>query len=100
MQFKRGGYEFTDGSDMGCITVGSECVYKSRKSNGTIVRHPIEANKHGHPQFLYLMEIKKEYYDEDQAAKQDAIDETERTITNQQNPDSNDLGQYGKVKIS
>jgi hypothetical protein len=100
MQFKRAGYEFTDGSNNGTITVGEECVYKSRKSNGTIVRHPVEANKHGAPQYLYLMEIKKEWYDEDQAKKAEAVDELERTITAKQNPDSNELGQYGTVKIN
>lgn len=98
-RFKRGGYEFTDGSDKGKITIGEECVYSSKKSNGTIIRYPVEADKHGRPQYLYLMEIRKDWYDEDQAAKQDAIDETENQITAKKDPDSDKLGQYGQVKI-
>ncbi len=42
----------------------------------------------------YLMRIKKEWYDEDQAAKQADIDATEQALKSTSNSD------YGKVEIS
>ena len=97
--FLRGGYEFTQTGEHSTIIVGEECVYQSKKSKGSIIRFPVEANKHGSPQWLHLMEIKKEWYDEDMANQQKEIDELESTITGKKSPDDNDSGQYGQVKI-
>ena len=97
--FKRGGWEFTQAGDHGNITVGDECVYKSEKSNGSVVRYPVESDKHGQPQWLWLMEIPKEWYDEDQKSKSNEIDKLESTITGKRSSDDNELGQYGEVKV-
>jgi len=98
--FKRGGWEFTQAGEHSEITVGDECVYKSEKSNGSIVRYPVEADKNGNPQWLFLMEIPKEYYEEDRASANAEIDELEASINGKRSPDDNKLGQYGEVKIS
>ena len=42
-----------------------------------------------------VMRLRKDWYDEDQKAKQDAIDETEKSITGESEKDGN----YGKVSI-
>ncbi len=96
MRFNRGGWTFARNDDMpGGITVGTESVYKSKK-DGSIVRFPT-----GEGYFSYLMKIKKEWYDEDQAAKADAIDAVEETIIRAGRPDGEEnKGQYGSVKIS
>ena len=53
---------------------------------------PVQINV-GQGKKAYLMRIKKEWYDEDQEAKQNDIAQVEQTI--QGNPD----GDYGNVKI-
>jgi len=93
--FMRGGWTFTEGGDHSSIVVGDECVYKSEKGHGSIVRYPADAGA-----FLYLMQIPKELYDEDQQAKQDAIDEIEDQITKKRSSEHDELGQYGSIKIS
>lgn len=97
--YLRGGYEFTQAGDHSRIVVGEECVYQSKKSKGSIVRYPVEADKHGNPQWLHLMEIRKEWYDEDQALKMKEIDDVEATITGKKSPDDNEVGQYGNIKL-
>jgi len=96
MRFDRGGWTFARHDDLpGGITVGEESVYKS-KSEGSIVRFPT-----GEGHFSYLMKIKKEWYDADQAAKADAINAVEETIIRAGRPDGeSNEGQYGSVKIS
>lgn len=95
MRFDRGGWTFARNDDLhGGISVGEESVYKS-KNDGSIIRYPT-----GEGFFSYLMKIKKEWYDEDQAAKADAIDATEATIIRAGRPDGEENeGQYGTVKI-
>ena len=90
-QFIRGGWEFTDANT---VTVGEENVWKSEKSGGSVVRKPA-----GEGKYLYLMEIRKEWYDEDQRSKAERIEESEASITGKRSPESNELGQYGEVKI-
>ena len=46
----------------------------------------------------YLMQQKREYFDEDQASKQAIVDETEESIRRKPNENRND-GQYGEIKI-
>jgi len=96
MRFERGGWTYARTDDLpGGISVGEESVYKS-KDHGSIVRFPS-----GEGIFSYLMKIKKERYNEDQAAKADAIDEVEQTIIGTGRPDGvENEGQYGGVKIS
>ena len=95
MRFERGGWTYARQDDMpGGISVGEESVYKSKK-NGSIIRFPS-----GEGLFSYLMKIKKEWYDEDQAAKAQAIDDVEQTIIGTGRPDGEENeGQYGSVKI-
>lgn len=96
MRFKRGWWDFARADDFEGVSVGSESVYKS-KQDGSIVRFP---SGEGH--FSYLMKIEKKYYDEDQQAKWNKIDEVEQTITRTgTTPDGEAIeGKYGSVKIS
>lgn len=93
--FIRGGWQFTQGGDHSKIVVGDECVYKSEKGHGSIIRYPA-----GNDQYLFLMEIRKEWYEEDQANKAAHLDEIEAQMTRKRSEDDNELGQYGQVKIS
>lgn len=87
LKFKRGGYELVESKD---VEIGQDSVYKSRQS-GSIVRVPTGGGK-----YSYLMRIKKEWYNQDQKAAQDDIDNTEASITK---PDEVTNGQYGSIKI-
>jgi hypothetical protein len=93
MRFIRGGWDYVRPSKTSEIVVGEECVYKSKSGTGSIIRYPTG------DEWMYLMEIRKEYYDEDQAAKAEQIDSVESQITKTKSSD-NKLGQYGQVKIN
>jgi hypothetical protein len=94
-KFKRGGWEFAtlDGHDEE-IQVGQEAVYKSADEGNLVRLHT------GEGRFSYLMRIPKEYYDEDQIAKEERIQEQEDGIMGTQTSqgDANN-GQYGSVKF-
>ena len=94
-RFIRGGYDFTRTGKDSQIIIGEEAVYKSKHGRGSIIRYPA-----GGEEFLYLMEIRKEYYEEDQATKMDSINELESNIIGKKTSEDNELGQYGSVKLS
>ena len=96
MRFERGGWTYARQDDMpGGISVGEESVYKT-EDHGSIIRFPS-----GEGYFSYLMKIRKDWYDEDQAAKAKQIDEVENTIIGTGRPDGEEnQGQYGSVKLS
>lgn len=85
-RFKQAGWEFVTDSGM---EVGEPTVNASKETGSVIV-------KRSGADELYLMCINKEWYDEDQAAKQKEIDETERAMYEQLN--SSQDGRYGSVK--
>lgn len=86
-KFLNAGYEFAT-KDQG-VKIGDSVVYKSENA-GSIIRAP-----GGNGQFLYLMRILREWYTEDQNAKQTLIREQEKQI----NRASKEDGQYGDVKL-
>lgn len=100
LKFERAGYHFSPiETEDQRLVVGEDAVYRSRKEDRdvSIIRLPTGG---GH--FSYLMRIKKEWYNEDQEAKQLPIDEMEAQITGDLTPDGQskkDLGQYGSVSI-
>jgi len=77
-------------SDDGQHVVGQDMVYKT-ENVGSIIRVPAGSGK-----FYYLMRIPKEYYKEDQVAKQTEILDREKVITQT----DSDNGQYGNIKLS
>lgn len=83
--FHQAGWDFVDSSE---VRVGSSLVYKT-ENVGSIIRTP--SNDGG---YLYLMSIPKELYDEDQARKQQEINEIESQIF----APKDDEGQYGSTK--
>ena len=83
LSFQESGWSFVKSGEVGDI--GESHVY-STKNQGDIIRLAA-----GMDEYLFLMKIKKEWYEEDQAAKEEEIKEMEqaRTLANSAE------GQYG-----
>lgn len=64
----------------------------------TIVKKPSGTTEHGVPQYLYLMKIPYDFYNEDQKAKMRDIEEKESDMIRRMHPDHDD-GRYGQVQI-
>lgn len=88
-KFKQAWWELVDGSD-GQHTVGQDMVYKT-ENVGSIIRVPA-----GNSKFYYCMRIPKEYYKQDQDAKQTDIAEREKAIIQT----DSDNGQYGNINLT
>ena len=84
LKFKRAGYELVPSEQ---VEVGEELVYNSPNS-GSVVRHTESDGNH-----LYLMRIKREFYEEDRESYHRSIDDTERGVYERAD------GQYGQVKV-
>ena len=72
-KFRNGGWQFVMADELDGI--GQDMVMKSRNI-GTLIRVP--ANRQG--DYLYLMAIPKEWYEENQRQKQQEIDEREKSM--------------------
>lgn len=83
--FKNGGWEVVDS--------GAEFDTGEASTVGSVQARPVGDNVQG-----FLMRIKKEWYDEDQARKARATQEEEDHIT--QTGKYGESGSYGSVKIS
>lgn len=95
LKFLNGGWEFVL-SDSG-VEVGDDQVYKT-ENVGAIVRVP--AGVGGETlEYLYLMRIKKEWYEEDQAAKQAEVQKTEDALRKDIGKTPNEDDVYGSVRI-
>lgn len=94
LAFKDALWEFVPAEE---ATIGVSHVLET-EGVGSIIRRPAGGNG----QYLYLMRLPREYYDEDQAEKQKYVDATEEDLTR---PDSlsqdiDEGGVYGSIKIS
>jgi len=74
-EFKRAGYEFVERTQK----VGDGDV-SQRGSVDSRTRALVGTNDDGSPMYGYLMKQRKEWYDEDQRAKQEPINELEQTM--------------------
>jgi hypothetical protein len=83
------------GWEMICITNENKVVGDPHCGRGTKVGTPVRIHVGG-DEFGYLMRIKKEWYEEDQAAKQAGVLGMEQGMKDQTNEDK---GRYGKVDI-
>ena len=93
-KYKRGGWELAPlQTPEGELTVGEEAVFRTEGKDDIVRLHV------GGGSFAYLMRIKQEWYDEDQKAKQDSIDETEATMQATGSSTGEDFGQYGSIRI-
>jgi len=81
--FKRGGYEIVEDNN----EVGDPAVDRHKQLGSAITMVKGSAT-------LVLMRILREWFDEDQKAKQDSIDDLEQTMI------SSGAGDYGKVEIN
>lgn len=86
IRYLSAGYEFASRSEG--LIIGDNAVYTS-KAVGSIVRVP--AGRDG--DYLYLMRIPQEWYDEDQDAKSRNVDDKESSVFSQRLE-----GGYGEVK--
>lgn len=86
-QFEARGYEIVSDKT---VKVGDR-----RVANPTAEGSPVQVSVGG-GQKAYLMRIKKEWYEEDQKAKQETITETEQAMKR----DSAKNADYGKIQIS
>ena len=86
--FKDGGYEVVTHD----VKVGEKDV-DSSKGTGSVVTKNVGAGT-----TAVLMRIKKEWYEEDQKAKQDEVNRSEEDMRRELN--KRDDGRYGSVKIS
>lgn len=94
LRFIHGGYEFAPAEG---LIVGQQHVYKSKNNDlGSVVR--VSAGKHS-TGWLYLMRIKRDWYEQDQQAKTRKTADTINSMKRQRNP-SQDDGQYGGLSIS
>jgi hypothetical protein len=84
--FKAAGYEFVEDTD---LVVGDSRVFDPSDVGSAKIVTSNDGTK------SYLMRIKKEYYDEDQAAKAARLDELDKAM---QNPASQGL--TGGIKLS
>lgn len=66
-RFEEGGYQFVEDAKLqiGELNVGNE-----NRNLGSRVSRVVGTHPNGEPKLAYLMEIKKEFYDEDQRAKE------------------------------
>ena len=87
-RFVAGGYEFVNNDG---ISVGDSTVDYKTTTDTSIVRKGVGGGK-----VAYLMQIPREFYDEDQAKKQTQVDEIEETMIQSVNAEHN----YGKIDIS
>lgn len=92
--FKDAGYDLVTSEEAG--NIGDNKVFKS-EDVGSIVR--ISAGSTGKSEgYLYLMRIRREWYEEDQEAKQLDILDAEKQMVAEVS--SKDDGRYGKFKLS
>lgn len=73
---QQAGWEFVTDPN---LHVG-ENVESGDRSDGSMKRMPVGTQEGGSPLYAYLMEIPREYYDEDQQAKQQKVDEIDAAI--------------------
>lgn len=93
-RFQQAAYDFVRDDDVEGI--GADYVYKS-EDLGSIIRVPAGKNEPG--QYLYLMKIPKEFYDEDQAEKEEQVKRKEQLTVREREPGMDD-GQYGSGTLT
>ena len=78
LKFQQGGQEFV--TDEG-VTVGQPTV-ESSKAVGKVVSKIVGTKKTNEPLYAYLMVIDRDWYNQDQQAKQNDVDAQEQAIYN------------------
>lgn len=86
-RFQDGGYEFVEHN----VAVGIPSVNQAQTDGKLVTKQT------GGTRSSYLMRIKREWYEEDQAAKAKNIDESELAMKRKLN--SGEEGRYGEVKF-
>lgn len=90
-QFQENGYELVEDRD---VKVGDRRVNQA-KAEGTKAQVSVGTDLRGNPIKAYVMRQKQEWYDEDQAAKQEQVNQLEQATKQQATS-----GTYGKLEIT
>ena len=97
-QAEQGGYEFTTYDELAGRPIGQHDTAPTSVEMGSKVSKVVGTQENGAPLTAYLMKIKQEWYDEDQAEKQKYIDAVEQGLINLEGvPESDSM--YGEIKI-
>lgn len=95
-----GGYEFVTYEELGDRQIGQNNATPDSRELGTKVSKTVGVTENGTPLVAYLMKIRQEWYDEDQASKQRNIDSMETGLINQDGADPDfAANKYGRVSI-
>lgn len=94
-RYQMAGYEFVSTTE---IEGHGQPQVDRPSDESTVVRKPSGTTSHGVPQYLYLMKIPYDLYEEDQKEKLKEIEERERDMIRRMNPDYDD-GRYGEVSL-
>lgn len=96
--FTEAGYEFVDDAE---IKVGDEMAGRENQLGSKVSRVVGSDSTRKEPVKAYLMRIKDDWYEEDQAAKQETINENEKGIVDRAGLSENEdmSGFYGKIKL-
>jgi len=96
-RFMQGGWEFAT-TEQG-LKIGQAAIYKS-ENVGSILRVPAGKTIASKGEYQYLMRIKKQFYREDQVAKEKALKETERkSFKADKDMTAEGMGQYGQTDV-
>lgn len=87
-RFQQAGWHFAPKEG---LDIGQHSVYRSASLDSDIVRKP--SGRDG--RYLYLMRIEREYFEEDQAAKEQAVLDRKRDLMRQKDAP----GFYGDIRI-
>lgn len=92
--FEAGGYSFVHNVQAGDARGANDIT--ARESVDSRVSRVVGKNEDGTPLRAYLMEIRKDWYDEDQRAKQARIDEQEAQMRRGADSEGNQPGRDGR----
>lgn len=98
-KFLNGGYTMVLPEEV--ESIGEDLLFESQKEKQTVIRR-VANQKLADGKFLYLMKIKREWYEEDQKAKHAEVDLIEQEIVNQSSTGGNKVSgteTYGEVNI-
>jgi len=96
---EQAGYEFVSYTEIGGI--GQSSTSPESQEMGEKVSKQVGVTETGAPLIAYLMKIKQEWYDEDQAEKADRVNASESAIKNLQGVDGDTRQHsYGNISIS
>jgi len=98
---EQGGYDFVTYDELGDRTIGQHNTTSDSSEEGEKVSKVVGTTQNGAPLSSFLMKIRKEWYDEDQAKKAGYVDSTEQSLIDLDGADGDFKSKtYGSINIS